>query len=367
MNTKFKSNIQLESLSEKLRKVEETNAANELHTFITHVWENWKKLNSSSELNIMVVGDGDNYPAALFSKFSILEKYYTTHVQTFTTQYALSYLTQCDNYSKPCNFKPTFDLIIGIDFDGHSKEMNEIAKLCHYTDTYFLLITAASEIVFDKNIYFTDSVKACIISCDYFEVLSDKKPHALSFISTLAPVALFDDDYYQNYYHLNEQELNKGKKFVNNLDISCIVSSLSKSPITHVFYERTTEPTAYDIKHKFMASGVANVILHEKNNFSNGDINILLNNDIGLIINLVKYNGNSKYNRNLDCFLSDFCNKNNYNYIAIGSNCSDNSQWNIEAMMMLPYLITAIGNTLNIDVCNPKNQIKKEETQKTFY
>lgn len=362
MNKRFKSNIQLEELPEKLRELTETNAATELHTFIEKVQN---EIGEGNQFNIMIVGNGDNYPAALFGKLSIMEKYHTSLVQAFNTSYAISYLAQCDNL---INCKLKFDLVIGIDFDGNSKEMEKIAEICKYQDIYFRLITALPECQFDKEI-FSNDFKIGIISCDYFKLLTDKFPHVLSYTATLAPVVLFNDDAYQDYYHIYEKELKNGMKFVEDLNISyisLISLYLSKNPIIHVLYERNTEPTAYDIKHKFMASGIANVILHEKGDFTNGDINILLNGKTGLVINLIKYNGNSKYNRNLDYFLDDFCSKNNYGYIPIGSVLSDNSQWNIRAMMMLPYLITALGNASLVDVVNPEKQITKEETQKTF-
>jgi len=361
MNKKFKSNIQLEELPEKLRNLTDTHAANELHIFIQRVQ---KKIGNNKTLNIMVVGDGDNYPAALFAKFSILEKYNTPYVQVFTTQYALSYLTHCDHSNNDL-FIPKFNLVIGIDFEGKSEEMTELAKLCKDRDFHFLLITALPECMFDGDIYFND-FKIGILSCDYTEILTDKFPHALSYTATLAPLVLFNDDTYQNYWHIYQTELKKGKEFVEKLKITNIAPQLAIRPLIHVLYERSTEPTAYDIKHKFMASGIANVILHDKGDFSNGDINMLRKHNYGIIINLIKHTANSKYNRNLDCFLNDFCSRNGHNYITIGSMHSEDSQWNINAMMMLPYLITAIGNELNIDVVNPEKQITKEETQKTF-
>lgn len=57
----------------------------------------------------------------------------------------------------------------------------------------------------------------------------------------------------------------------------------------HVFYEWDTLPTATDIESKFTESGIANVVLHEKKNFSHGRYTSLYNQSFAVVINLTRH------------------------------------------------------------------------------
>lgn len=358
MSLSSKTNTQLEKLPHKIQALTETDASKELYSFINRV----QKEKGDNNLSIAIVGNGNNYASALCIKYLMIEKYHIEKpILTCSTSSIISQLKEYDRQYD----KPNFDLVICIDFDGNSPDSEELAKFCAKNDYHFLFITALPEICFDKEIYLNGYMNY-ILSCDYFEQLTDTFPHVLSFIATLAPIILFYDDTYQGYWHIYEQDLKNGENFVSGLNIDNIVTSLHESPVIHVFYNYSTEATAYDIKHKFEASGIAAVILHEKNSFVTGDANILLNDNIGLVIDLIKFNGNTRYNRNIEDFLQNFCKKNEYPYIYLGSLSATNSVWNITEMMKLPYLIAAIGNELGVDVVNPKKQITKEETQLTF-
>jgi hypothetical protein len=68
----------------------------------------------------------------------------------------------------------------------------------------------------------------------------------------------------------------------------------------------------------------------------------------------------SKYDENLATFLNKICKENSAHYIEIGTVAMMPAQWNIEAMTKLPFLITAIGEELGIDISKPLNPLPEE-------
>ena len=169
----------------------------------------------------------------------------------------------------------------------------------------------------------------------------------------------------------------KGEEFVSNLNISEIAKAIKQNPVIHVFYEWETLPTATDIESKFTESGVANVVLHEKKNFSHGRYTALYNQNFAAVINLNRYkiaipldgSGNidkyykDEYDESLATFLNKRCEEKSAHYIEIGTGAMMPAQWNIEAMSILPYLITAIGEELGIDISKPLKPFPKEASQ----
>jgi len=137
---------------------------------------------------------------------------------------------------------------------------------------------------------------------------------------------------------------------------------IKKYPIIHVFYEWDTLPMAADIESKFIESGISNVILNEKKNFSHGRYTSLYNQNFALVINLERYESChvSEYDQKLSEFLKERCKEKAAQYIKIGKSCLETSEWNIYAMAMLPYLITSIGEELGIDISKPLKPFPSE-------
>lgn len=180
----------------------------------------------------------------------------------------------------------------------------------------------------------------------------------------------------------NQEALVAGEKFVSDLNISNIAKAIKCSPVIHVFYEWDTLPTAVDIESKFVESGIANVVLHEKKNFSHRRSTLLYNQKFALAINLTRHQigvalDNIKpsvkkfykyqYDGDIAMFLKHVCQQKSAHYIEIGTVAMMPSQWNIEAMTKIPYLITAIGEELGIDISKPLTPSPKEAIQLYSY
>lgn len=86
MRKEFVSRQQLEMLPERIRKAEETDATKELKQYM---WEMFEK-NSYFPMKIMIVGDGNSYPAALFAKRVVSYEMRTSNVDAVTPQVAIS-------------------------------------------------------------------------------------------------------------------------------------------------------------------------------------------------------------------------------------------------------------------------------------
>ena len=99
----------------------------------------------------------------------------------------------------------------------------------------------------------------------------------------------------------------------------------------------------------------------------------MYNQNFALVINLTRYdmaiplNGDGyhkyykyEYDRTLAQFLAKMCENKSAHYLEIGTVAIMPAQWNIEAMTKLPYLITAIGEELDIDISKPLSPFPEE-------
>lgn len=68
----------------------------------------------------------------------------------------------------------------------------------------------------------------------------------------------------------------------------------------------------------------------------------------------------NEYDKMLAQFLAKICKDKSAHYLEIGTVAIMPTQWNIEAMTKLPYLITAIGEELGIDISKPLNPYPQE-------
>lgn len=353
MKKEFVSKQQVNLLPERLRKAEETNATKDLKNYM---WDLYK-LNGFLPMHIMVVGSGDSYPAAIFAKHAIFDELSTPYVEAATAQTAIKILTQSDHINGG-EFNPKYDLVIGISYSGKTPDIKYVSEICEKKGFNFLLLTGAEKSTLSDIYHENDNIN--IVSYYNSEDATGDERRIISMTSTLAPAIIFDDNYSCKLISDNQEDLVKGEQFVSELDIANIAKSIEQYPIVHVFYEWDTLPTAVDIENKFTQSGIANVVLHEKKNFSHGLYTSMFTQNFALVINLTRYvNSNINkiykygYDENLATFLSNICKNKSAHYIEIGTVAHRPAQWNIEAMTKLPYLITAIGEELGIDVSKP--------------
>ncbi len=366
MRKEFVSRQQVNLMPERLRKAEETDATKELNMYM---WDLYK-MNDFKPMKIMVVGAGGSYPAAIFAKHAIKDEFYTTYVEAATPQTAVRILTQFDkvNFGQ---YNPVYNLVIGISYSGRTPDIKYVAELCEKKNFPFVLLTGAEK----------QSISDVYANCEDVKIISYYNEHdttgkekgMISMASTLAPAIIFDDNWTScKLIKENQEALVKGEKFVADLNISDIAKAIKENPIVHVFYEWDELPTAADIESKFIESGIANVILHEKKNFSHGRYTSLDNQGFGLVINLTRHgmaiSGSGDihkiykydYDEKLATVLNEICKEKSAHYIEIGTMAFMASQWNIEAMTKLPYLITAIGEELGIDISKPLSPFPKE-------
>lgn len=370
MKNEFVSREQLEFLPKRLILARETDASKKFEQLVKSL-----KIRRifSPYFRGLIIGAGGSYPAAVFAKYVISEKYGMPYVEAATPQTAKRIITQfdaSDNFTK--SYNPSFDLVIGISYSGKTHDIVALAKLCVERNYPFVLITGAKENSL-KGIY-PDNVK--IIS--YFNPSDDtgKEKGMISMFSTLAPCVIMD-----NWNEPLDKEylysLCKSRPFiVCNLNIKRIVSLLRLNPIIHVFYEWDTYAAAADIESKFTESGLATVVLHEKKNFTHGRYTLLYKYNFGLAIDLVRYpltsigfirSDTTNYSLFLSDFLMSLCKERGAYYLEISSDLSYSTSWNMEVLALLPYLITEIGEELGIDISKPFKSGTFPEEAKDLY
>lgn len=370
MKEEFVSRQQVNLLPERIRKAEKTDATKELNLYM---WDLFKR-KKFVPMNIMVVGAGGSYPAAIFAKHALHDEMCTPNVEAVTPQTAVRILTQFDRVNNG-EWNPKYDLVIGISYSGKTPDIKSVSELCAKKGFPFILVTGAEKSTLSDIYCESDSMK--IISYYNAEDTTGKERGMISMVSTLAPIIIFDDNWTCKLISENQEALVNGEKFVSDLNISEIAKTIKQYPVIHVFYEWDTLPTAADIESKFTESGIANVVLHEKKNFSHGRYTSLYNQNFAVVINLTRYDmaipldgsGNInkfykyKYDENLATFLNKRCEEKSAHYIEIGTVAMMPSQWNIEAMSKLPYFITAIGEELGIDISKPLKPFPEEAIQ----
>lgn len=356
MNENFVSRQQLSLLPERIWKAEETYATHELYKYL---WGKFRKT-----MSIMIVGTGGSYPAALVAAHTIRDKLgQNQNVDVATPQTALSIFR-----SSYRDYHPEYDLVIGISYSGKTPDIKAVSEACTSIGYPFILLTGANKAEL-KELYHENELLR-VISYFNAEDTSGKERGMISMFSTLMPAIIFDASHDFKVYQKN---LENGENFVSGLNITDIANSINKAPIVHVFYEWETLPTAADIESKFVESGIANVVLHEKKNFSYGRYTTLFKQDFALAINLTFGEGISisletsevqvlynDYDSLIAKFLKGICGSKSAHYLEMGNTPIHPAKWNIKEMSKLPYLITAIGETLNIDISKPLTPLPKE-------
>lgn len=374
MNKNFVSRKQLSKLPSRIHKAEETEASHELYRYL---WDLFEKKNFKP-LKIMIVGAGGSYPAALNAAHSIRDEMRTPNVEVATPQTALRIIKQFDNIIG-CEYCPKYDVVIGISYSGKTHDIDMVSYICQIKKMPFVLLTGADKKDLE-NIY-NESNTLKIISYFNSEDTSGKEKGVISMASTLIPVVIFDDyvistDKTRRNFDIYKDDLRDGRQFVSKLNIPEIAASIKAHPVVHVFYEWSTLPTAMDIESKFVESGIANVVLHEKKNFSHGRTTLLYTQSFGLVIDLIKYNAafsltdkpqvfmlyQTDYDEYLANFLKKVCEDKKSHYLVLGNSLIMPAQWNIKEMSKLPYFITSIGEEIGVDISKPLTPYPKEAT-----
>lgn len=346
MANNFVSREQLNLLNKRISLAQKTDASNGLYRYLRN------KLYPHSPSRILIVGAGGSYPAAVFAKYALGQIFKSAVIDSQTPQTAITSIRR--NY---------YDFVIGISYSGKTPDIKATATICAQVGSNFVLVTGARKEELDGFYSKSDLFK--VISYYNPKDSTGKERGMISMASTLIPCIIFDDNGERKLISENQMALLNAESFVNTLDTKNIASLIKRCPIIHVFYEQDTYATALDIESKFTESGVANVILHEKKNFSHGRYTALYNQPFALLINLNRYSTTSIfsdhmiYRTDYDKLLSEFLQnlhsikaKDAY-YLELGTAVVGPAQWNIEALTKIPYLITKIGEELGIDISKP--------------
>ncbi len=374
MNENFVSRQQLSLLPERISQAEETGATHELYRYL---WDKFEK-KAFKPMSIMIVGAGGSYPAALAAAHSIRDEMRTPNVEVATPQTAIQTIEQFSEILH-CDWHPEYDVVIGISYSGKTPDIKAVSEVCTSRGYAFVLLTGADKEELKELYHEYEFLK--IISYFSAKDTSGKERGMISMFSTLMPAIIFDDYIISSvrppihYFRVYQKDLENGEIFVSNLNITDMANSINRAPIIHVFYEWATLPTAADIESKFVESGIANVVLHEKKNFSHGRYTALFKQDFALAINLNCYDAvvgislepsevhmlyKHDYDSQIAKFLKRICESKSAHYVEMGNTLQKPAQWNIKEMSKLPYLITAIGEALNIDISKPLTPFPKE-------
>lgn len=345
----------------------ETNATRKLENLLLQL----KVVNNSKPMKILIVGAGGSFPSALVVKQILADECRTSEIEVATPQTAIRKLRPFpDTISKPC-----YNVVIAISYSGKTPDIQKVYEVCRCENVQFILVTKAKLLDVQEMYTNFNLISNNIVS--YYNENDDtgNERGMISMTSTLAPIAIFDS-LCSDFKADLKSCFDKGNEFVESLDIAAIAKSVQKVPIINVFYELETMPTAFDIESKFTEAGIANIVLHEKKNFSHGRYVSLYTLKSGLNINLTKSSlvdsiyskaicknhvaSEESYDEKLDTFLKNISTRNETAYIKIGTNSSMSHQWNIEAMSIIPYLLVAIGEAQEIDVSKPLQPFPEE-------
>ena len=374
----FVSRQQLLLLPERIWKAEATEASKEVYRFL---WDIFKAKNFDA-MKIMVVGAGGSYPAAVSVSHSLRDEMRTPDVEAVTPQTALRILSQTDRILN-AEHRPKYDVVIGISYSGKTPDIKAVYENCRRRNFPFVLFTGADKETLKEEYFENEFLK--IVSYFNAEDTTGKERGMISMFSTLAPAILFDDyvissDPKMRNYHVYKELLEEGEQFVSKLNIPKIARAIKRRPIIHVIYEWQTYAIAADIASKFIESGIASVVLHEKKNFSHGCYTLLYKQNFAMVINLTKFSvaintstGNVKllhgndYDEELDKFLKDICKKKTAIYLEMGNGMFETAAMLIKELCKLPYLITAIGEELGVDISKPFSPDTFPEEPKALY
>ena len=357
MGQVFVSRQQLSLLPERIRKAEATGASKEVYDYLWGLFE----AKDYDAMKIMVVGAGGSYPAAVSVSHSLRNEMRTSDIEAVAPQTALRILSQTD-MTFDARYRPRYDVVVGISYSGKTPDIKAVYKDCRRRGVPFVLFTGASKNALREDYPEDGSLK--IVSYFNVEDVTGREKGMISMFSTLAPAMIFED--YAASTVSNTELLEEGERFVSKLDIPEIARAIKKCPVIHVIYEWRTYAVAADIASKFMESGIANVVLHEKKNFSHGCYTLLYKQDFAMVINVTKFaveidasTGNielvhcSNYDEELDKFLRDICKKKAAIYLEMGNSMFETAEMLIEELCKLPYLIAAIGEELGVDISKP--------------
>ena len=354
MSEELISRKQLDLLPYRIQKALESDAVEFLRYYLTPSDSVLSILkNQEKPFRVMIVGTGGSYSAALAISHYVKKWLQTPNVEVYPPQTALRVMEK--------TYGQKYDIIIGLSYSGDTPDILAVYGLSALKNYPFLLITGAKkDTTLQKvQLYFAAIRYGCrgrwphpkIVSYFNPDDESGKEKGYISMFSTLAPVVLFDKATGGNTDYASQIAKDTKENVLELLFDNWLADSLRKHPVIHVLYEWENFPAASYLESIFIESGIANVVLHEKKNFSHGRMSILCCQDFGLVINLV-FSENS-YEEKLDKIIRDLCEKKERNYLKIKSEAKGQDSSNFETMCRALGFAVSLSESLGVDISNP--------------
>ena len=347
---KEKFHSDLENLIPRIRYSEPLEIGWKMHGHICDIWQK----HGFGQMNILIAGSGDNYPAALFAKHSCSDSFRTAKVESLCIQDAIKKFKQFKHIVN-CDWHPEYDVVIIISYEGPTNDVRKLYDECMMSTNKpeVVILTGQREDSFAPKIY----KSAKIFSYYNAEDLSGAEESKISSFSTFMSCATFDD--FQSSSPSTEDNvsaLEKGMVDAAKLDRAKIAESLFKNPVVYVLCEWDTECVAYDIKNKFEKAGIAFVTICNKKEFSK-NADLWLAKAPGLIINLMRYQfaiqintkkvvglDKTEYEAAVKDFVKKYAEDNEIPYLELGSMAMMPMQCAMESMAKFIYIFTGIWN-----------------------
>ena len=307
-----------------------------LNALKTNAFEKLSSINLTDLNTALFVGTGGSYAGALFASKIINKKYNTI---TLAKQPREVIYQNNLNIEKVFLFSysgTTNDLLVG------TKNIENDKKI--------IIIKGELKKVIEKT-----KLKETQIISYYANFNKGKERGYLSFEGTIVPASLFFKLYYKNAKEFIEDSISYWKSYFDNYFKN--FKNIFKSTKTiNIFYGDNVSCAAFDLESKFIESGVFNVIMHEKKNFSHGRfINYeQLSDKVNIYLRSKHV---SKYEKELLHYLK------NDNNIIIESRY-DNIFCEFDMLIMTQYFIYYLSKVLKIDMSKPSYS---EEAMKIYF
>lgn len=283
-----------------------------------------KKLN-----NAIFVGTGGSYAAALFAS-KLINKLYGTI--TLSKQPRDVFYQNNDKV----------DRVFMFSYSGTTNDLLESTKNIS-NDKKIIITKGTIEKVTSK----TKISKENIISY-YSSSNKGKEKGYLSFEGAIVPATLFMGLYYKDVESFVKESIDYWKGYFDNYfenHKSLLKSLLKPGKIINIFYGDNTSCAAFDLESKFIESGIFNVLLHEKKNFSHG--RFINYEHLSTKTNIyLKRKSGSKYEKMLLKYLKKD------NNIIIESRYDD-ILCEYDLFIMSQYLVYYISKFIKIDMSKP--------------
>lgn len=235
----------------------ESDAAQRLHDLLL-----------SSKGNMMMVGTGGSYAAAVFAAKCITEFHPTSSAQACHPR---------DLFVQGLN---KIDLVLLFSYSGKTKDIQNVYNLCKKEGVAVFVLTKY-EYSGDDNLYEKETVISYSASKS-----STKERGFISMAGTLIPMSLFGEVFFPNTScsfreYLKDCFSRRSQEFTKDKDYFCLPE---RKLVVDIFSGLDTCCAALDLESKFVESGLARVTIHEKKDFSHGRFNIVEKHEPNLII-----------------------------------------------------------------------------------